>query len=369
MDYTYYVVLLTIKLLQLLFMSPEFLIEKKIQSEIEALRDKFPNTQDLYAEVCILLFFRYGITPTANKLYQLVRKGSMSAPADALGKFWKDLREKSRVHIENPDLPEDLKKTAGEMVGALWTKAQGLAQESLNGLRADADTSVQEAETRLRDAESAEKMSQQRLQEATVTIKNSEIRIRELEQILAGEIATRVAMEAQLTNIQLERIELQKAMADARRDFSSELEKLHEALKVTEERYKSAETRSLFEIDRERTIAAKIQKELEKVRSSASETADKLRAEIRILQDDIGNQKQRHGNVEGELRAVNILKSQLTAELNQERESVLGLGLQLNAMAVETETWRVNAIGAQKELESLKSAKQRKPRKIAGTDA
>lgn len=35
-----------------------------------------------------MLFFRYGITPTANKLYQLVRKGSMSAPSEALTRFW-----------------------------------------------------------------------------------------------------------------------------------------------------------------------------------------------------------------------------------------------------------------------------------------
>ncbi|GAB3552032.1 hypothetical protein GCM10027343_37040 [Noviherbaspirillum agri] len=53
----------------------------------------------------MLLFFRYGITPTTNKLYQLVRKGSMSAPAEALNKFWEDLRDKSRVRIEHRDLP------------------------------------------------------------------------------------------------------------------------------------------------------------------------------------------------------------------------------------------------------------------------
>lgn len=59
----------------------------------------FPDTQALYREVCVLLFFRHGITPTANKLYQLVRKGSMSAPTEALRTFWADLREKSRVRI------------------------------------------------------------------------------------------------------------------------------------------------------------------------------------------------------------------------------------------------------------------------------
>jgi len=50
--------------------------EKQLLADIDHLREQFPQTQDLYREVCILLFFRYGMTPTANKLYQLVRKCS-----------------------------------------------------------------------------------------------------------------------------------------------------------------------------------------------------------------------------------------------------------------------------------------------------
>ena len=65
----------------------------QIQAEVERLRAQFPDTQELYREVSALLFFRYGITPTANKLYQLVRKGSMSAPAEALNKFWETILE------------------------------------------------------------------------------------------------------------------------------------------------------------------------------------------------------------------------------------------------------------------------------------
>ncbi len=75
--------------------------ENAIAASVAELREQFPRTQDLYREVCVLLFFRHGITPTANKLYQLVRKGSMSAPTEALSQFWKTLREHSRVTIEH----------------------------------------------------------------------------------------------------------------------------------------------------------------------------------------------------------------------------------------------------------------------------
>lgn len=43
--------------------------EIELQSDIETLRGRFTETKDLYREVCALLFFRYGITPTASKLY------------------------------------------------------------------------------------------------------------------------------------------------------------------------------------------------------------------------------------------------------------------------------------------------------------
>ncbi|MBC7957355.1 MAG: DNA-binding protein [Cytophagales bacterium] len=89
--------------------------DRRLQTEIDELRSKFTDTQELYREVCTLLFFRHGITPTANKLYQLVRKGSMSAPADALSRFWETLREKSRVRIEHPDLPAELRDAAGPL--------------------------------------------------------------------------------------------------------------------------------------------------------------------------------------------------------------------------------------------------------------
>src|SRR3546814_7406424 len=84
-------------------MLPNTTKNAELAHDVDALRERFTQTQELYREVCALLFFRYGITPTANKLYQLVRKGSMSAPAEALSKFWEDLREKSRARIERSE--------------------------------------------------------------------------------------------------------------------------------------------------------------------------------------------------------------------------------------------------------------------------
>src|ERR1700743_2589428 len=92
-----------------------------LAADIERLKAEFPKPRELYREVCALLFFRHGITPTANRLYQLVKRGSMGTPTAVLGEFWVELREKSRVRIEHPDLPADLQAGAGQVVAPLWT--------------------------------------------------------------------------------------------------------------------------------------------------------------------------------------------------------------------------------------------------------
>ena len=71
----------------------------ELLAEIEAIKMKGLETPDLYREVIHLLFFQRGITPTANRLYGLVRKGTMSAPSAALEAFYADLRDKTRLRI------------------------------------------------------------------------------------------------------------------------------------------------------------------------------------------------------------------------------------------------------------------------------
>lgn len=172
--------------------------EAKIIAEIEALKVHDLDTQDLYREVCTILFFRYGITPTANKLYQYVRKGSMSAPAEALTKFWSDLREKSRVRIEHPDLPEALKAAAGEMVVSLWSQAQTSAHDSLVIFRQEAQEKVAESLKAVATADKARVAAEAESDQTRESIKAANERILDLERNLAGERARTESLEQQI---------------------------------------------------------------------------------------------------------------------------------------------------------------------------
>lgn len=198
--------------------------ESEIQSEIESLKERFSETKALYREACALLFFRYGITPTASKLYQYVRKGSMSAPADALARFWEELRNKARVQIDHPDLPEALKVAAADAVQTLWGQATELARTELAGARlevqaesAKAQADLEAERQRATSLEAQARDLQTRLDELADQL---QARSAELESERRSHSATTARAEA----LQRQVGELQAQQERTRTDFSAELE-------------------------------------------------------------------------------------------------------------------------------------------------
>lgn len=341
-------------------MDTERSVEQQIQKEIELLRGKFPQTQDLYREACVLLFFRFGITPTANKLYQFVRKGSMSAPAEALGKFWEDLRDKSRVRIEHPDLPDELRTAAGELTAAIWTQAQANAKEGLAAFQAEAQTAVFEARTAQAASEADKVKARSEADSVQTLLTEANARIRNFEQQLAAERATCAAQERQLRQA-AEDLRRQEAALDlARREFTSEMEKHRVTSQLAEERYRAAEERALLEIDRERTQAGRLQKELDLARTAASHVADRHRTDILALHTELGQLKQRLGGLEGNLQSALSERDRVCTDAEALRELVMEAKTQAATHRSEAENWRQRAEDARQALDAAqaKSAKQ-----------
>ncbi|NYT61026.1 DNA-binding protein [Alcaligenaceae bacterium] len=307
-----------------------------LSQDIEALRERFTHTQELYREVCALLFFRYGITPTANKLYQLVRKGSMSAPAEALNKFWGDLREKSRTRIEHPDLPEELKNLAGELVATLWTSAQAAAQESLAAHRAEAQEFVLQAKAMAAAAiadRDTERLAAQSLK-SELKVAGDQISIQREELAATKEASS--SLLTRLDEAKQNNAALQRQLEAARRDFAAELDKLHAAAQLAEERSRSTERRMLLDMDRERTATAKLQKEVDALGAESLRAAIQHRKEFNTLQQTLGDSRQKNGQLEGALQAVTTSLDRANLETKQ-------IQAQLNDSTAQTMSYRSQA--------------------------
>ncbi|MDR2991937.1 MAG: DNA-binding protein [Burkholderiaceae bacterium] len=297
-------------------------------TEVEALRARFSNTKELYREVCVLLFFRYGITPTANKLYQYVRKGTMSTPAEALSKFWDELRSKARVEIGHPDLPDELKNTAAEAIAAIWQQATAAARGELQAIRieleANQDLSRQEV------IQAQEAVAQARATAEAVRVELVTAR-QAVDQVQTELEAERRAHAAAIGRLQETQAQQKQAYAQQQRlqdSFSADLAKAREAVDAADKRATASERRALMEIERECQARIKADKQAEVLRGQLGQAEDSerkqvlehaqavahLQAEVNTLQTMNSAQQKALADLEATLAAT---KTDLMASRNE----------------------------------------------------
>ncbi|MGF6757473.1 DNA-binding protein [Paraburkholderia sp. GAS42] len=303
-----------------------------LETDIAALRERVSDTQELYREVCALMFFRYSETPTANKLYQLVRKGSMSAPAKALRDFWGDVRNKTRVDVGQPDLPAEVATAAGELAATLWKLSNDAANAELEVFRQDAQsetaTAHEQAQRSVAERDAAVLAAEHAARGAAELGRDNarlQARLVELE-------TARAMLEDQLTQFRQEAASAAAALSDARRDFAEELGKLRHTHSQSEQRLLAAEKRALLEIDNERTAARQTRQELQASIERSAEVLAAHQAERDQLRDSLSTAKAqlaasmtRCASVEGELASKRTaLDEQIAAsELLRERLEAL----------------------------------------------
>jgi hypothetical protein len=300
----------------------EILDEAAIISGIEELRQQFPRTQDLYREVCVLLFFRHGITPTANKLYQLVRKGSMSAPTEALSQFWKTLRERSRITIEHSDLPDELRTAAGELVATLWKSAQSKSLESVATFKEHAAIEVANAKADLTRAIVAHADALQVVEHLRSQLLASENEVTQLREERAAAIATRASLDDRLKDARHDFEAMQVRLSEQSLQHADERERLAARARLAEERFSEMEKRSLQEIDRERTNAAKLQRKLDSDRIENAAAIQQARADYNEAQATIARFREQIGALQN---AVEVSKH----ERDRDRAELLSVRAQL----------------------------------------
>jgi hypothetical protein len=291
--------------------------ERQLQIEIEKLRGEFTETQDLYREVCVLLFFRYGITPTANKLYQYVRRGSMSAPADALNKFWSELREKSRVRIDRTDIPESISLAAGDILAALWNEAQMAAQAGFTDLTENATAEIIKYKL---DAELARQdvtKLKVKLDECNLDLKNTQKRLSEADNLLLVNTNTLAMQEKTLKSLKIERDNLSTLLSEEKATFSRDLNLINASLQKAEDRFRSLENKSLLEVDQARQLIKCLEKEIISLRKITKDDQSSYFKDLIKNQNTIATLNEKVGTLNGKLIEISKQLSKTSRKLAQ----------------------------------------------------
>ncbi|CAH0197071.1 Chromosome partition protein Smc [Massilia sp. Bi118] len=283
-----------------------------LRADVEMLRLRFPKTVDLYRETCAVMFFRYGITPTTNSLYQLVRKGSMSVPSEVLRDFWTDLRRQTRVVVDNAGLPDDLRESAGKLLGQLWSNARREAEDSVAHLKVGL-TNERDALliAQTEAAEQTARLSSMLDQANQANAAKDEDLVRLREQLSAVR-ATVENVGSQLIEAQSRVDQLQQETVTSSREHAAEIDKVTARVVQAEQRYIELEKRTLVELDRERTMVSRLQKLLESERHTAAVKHEKLQADAQAMQIRLAHQEQ----------ALTIQHT-ISAALKDERDSAM----------------------------------------------
>ncbi|MDR3383240.1 DNA-binding protein [Cupriavidus basilensis] len=296
--------------------------EAQLAADVATLRAQFPETRALYREVCALLFFRYGITPTANKLYGLVRKGSMGTPTEVLAQFWQDLRGKMRVTIDQPGLPDALKAIAADAVQSIWQAANEAASAELAALRAEARLQASEAEAQRDQARAAVVVAEQE----TAAVQAERDAIQRARAALQGELdaerQAHAAAQARHDESKRQVEALERQLGEMHTQFSADLERTREQVVVAQERASATERRALREIDQERTLRQKaaqaladLRTELAAVQTRAQDAAVAA-AEARVrLQAEYDTLSRQLAAAEQALERAQMAQDGLRAEL------------------------------------------------------
>ena len=324
--------------------------ENEIVAEVDALKARFSDTKSLYREVCALLFFRHGITPTTNKLYQYVRKGTMSTPAEALGKFWDELRSKARVEIDHPDLPEELKATAAEAIAQIWRHAGATARGELEVLRIEARAELEQAQRELQEARASVDAERARNEELSNSMRAANETAQTVCTELEVERRSHTGTAARLQEVQSQLGQAREQQQRLQEGFSAELAKVRDAVAQADQRAAAAERRALLEVEQERQARGKADKQVESLRGqvAALEAQDRQKglahaeasARLQAQVDTLGATTQRQSS-ENELLHSQVVQLREQLQVSQqeatkyraEAETVQALLQRLNPSA------------------------------------
>ncbi|WP_273162129.1 DNA-binding protein [Massilia timonae] len=329
-----------------------------IQADIDALRDRFPRTADLYREACGVMFFRYGLTPTTNALYQLVRKGSMSVPTEALRGFWSELRERARVDLQHADLPDQVKQSAGRLIGEIWSLAREAADESIATLRQRAAAEHEAALVEKAGLQEQAVQLSAQLKDARARTTSAEAMIAQQREELSAGAAIQGETQSRLVESRAEIERLQGLIDSMSAAHETEIDRITGRVLQAEQRYIELEKRTLVDLDRERTAASKLQKQLDSERTGSAGRLEELQGQVQAAQFQLARQSQELGSY---IAKAELLADERDRAVRQAAESTVRSAELDSQLAAERA--RVAELRGQLERKVAQSASAgRKPR-------
>lgn len=248
-----------------------------------------------------VLFFEFGIYPSAKTVHSYTQQGSMTDITADLREFWAEIREKSRVQLDSPSLPAELLEGFGQGLSQMWELAMEKATASFDDARKESLEKVEKAEQERTSAQEANAALQADLQAL-----ESDLGLEREKRFAADSLV--VALGAQVDELResLAKAEGQTRAAEQARQaaqerFSEDLE----AERMARQRDKEA---MQGEIN-----FAKMQ--IEAARASEREARERAKADLASRDVEVATYRQRLSKAELALDELRVLAAQLQGKV------------------------------------------------------
>lgn len=247
----------------------------------------------------------------------------MSAPAEALNKFWLELRDKSRVRIECPDIPENIALVAGDLITNLWNEAQKAAQAGFSDLVDNAAAEILQFKMQCENAEQEKVKIELLVTEIQTKLENALNQLSETENLHMADMVALAVKEKSLKTLENESAALKAAFISSTEGFSVEITKISSLMNKSEERFKSHEFKYLLEIDNQRQKALSLQKELSKISTLMKSEQSAYIKEIANLNKMNSLLNNRIGLHAGQIESLKLHRTKLTKQFKSAEKKLL----------------------------------------------
>jgi chromosome segregation ATPase len=195
-----------------------------------------------------------------------------------------------------------------------------------------------------------------RLEEATRTITARDEDLAKLREQLSASHVTVHNLESLMADSRSQVERLQGEALATSRDHAADIDKVTARVAQAEHRYAELEKRTLVELDRERTLVAKLQRSLESERQLAAAKYEKLQSGAQASQIQLARQEQAQAAQRAESNTLMEARDAAIAQAAASREATVDLASQLAA-----EQARVEELRQQVRLFSAQPASEREP--------
>jgi chromosome segregation ATPase len=265
----------------------------------------------------------------------------MSVPTQVLSDFWKELREKGKVQITQPNLPEDLCDMAGKVMSTIWEKAQLSAQESLVNLRHEIEEKTLKLQEQCNAFEKSRDDIALKLQASEEKVQDLSQKISGLKQKLADSYRENDMFRQQLTQKETALVDLRQAMEDRQGSFKAEIERLHTVIDDIQAHGRNEISQALKELDSSKARASRLEVELATSESVNKNLQAQYKTDTDLLKAQIGDLREKVGDLNGRLEITQATNEDMNAQINSKETKLKELLVQLDFAQKQSKPWQI----------------------------